>query len=108
MTLAMSGVPRADWTGASGSYPSKVISFIRVQRLVDMGCLSYLAFIRDPSVEPPPMDSVLVVQEFSDIFPSDLLGIPPYRDINFVIDLDPRSKPISNHHYHMAPAELKE
>ena len=34
-----------------------------------------LSFIRDTSVEPPSMDSVPVVQEFLDVFPSDLLGV---------------------------------
>ena len=72
------------------------------------GCLSNLAFIRDTSVEPPSMDSVPVVQEFSDVFPSDLPGVPPDRDIDFAIDLEPGTKPISIPPYRMAPAELKE
>ena len=70
--------------------------------------MSYLAFIRDTSVEPPPMDSVPVVQEFPDVFPSDLPGVPPDRDIDFAIDLEPGTKPISIPPYRMAPAELKE
>ena len=101
VTLEMHGVPRVEWKSVSGSYPSKVISFIRARRLVERGCLSYLAFIRDTSVEPPPMDSVPVVQEFLDVFPPD-------RDINFAIDLEPGTKPISIPPYRMAPAELKE
>ena len=68
VTLAIPGVQRVRWKSVSGFYPSKVISFIRAQRLVKMGCLSYLAFIRDTSVEPPPMDSVPMVQEFLDVF----------------------------------------
>ncbi|XP_069147104.1 uncharacterized protein [Solanum lycopersicum] len=62
----MPGIPRVGWKSASGSYPSKVISFIRAQKLMERGCFSYLAFIRDTSVEPPSMDSVPVVQEFLD------------------------------------------
>ena len=69
--------------------------------------MSYLAFIRDTSVEPPPMDSVPVVQDFLDVFLSDLPGVPPNRDINFAIDLEPITKPISIPPYRMAPAELK-
>ena len=75
--------------------------------MVERGCLSYLAFIRDTSVESPPTDSVPVVQEFLDVFPSDLPGVPPDRDIDFAIDLEPGGKPISIPPYHMAPAELK-
>ena len=95
VTLAMPGIPRIEWKSASGSNPSKVISFIRAQKLVERGCLSYLAFIRDTSVEPPSMDSVPVVHEFLDVFPSDLPGVPPNRDIDFAIDLEPGTKPIS-------------
>ena len=66
--------------------------------MVERGCLSYLAFIRDTSVESPPTDSVPVVQEFLDVFPSDLPGVPPDRDIDFAIDLEPDTKPISYLH----------
>ena len=75
---------------------------------MERGCLSYLAFIWDTSIEPPPMDSVLVVQEFLDVFPSDLPGVPPDRDIDFAIDLEPDTKPISIPPYRMAPTELKD
>ena len=61
MNLAMPGVQRVLWKCVSGSYPSKVISFIRAQRMVGRGCLSYLAFIRDTNIESPPMDTVPVV-----------------------------------------------
>ena len=76
--------------------------------MVERGCLSHLAFIRDTSVESPPMDFISVVQEFLDVFPSDLLGVPPDRDIDFAIDLEPGTKHISIPPYRMAPAELKE
>ena len=49
-----------------------------------------------------------MVQEFLDVFPSDLSGVSPDRDINFAIDLEPGTKPISIPPYRMAPAELKE
>ena len=38
----------------------------------------------------------------------DLLGVPPDRVINFAIDLEPGTMPISIPPYRMAPAELKE
>ena len=104
----MPGVPRVKWKSVSGSYASKVISFIRAQRLVERGCLSYLDFIRDTCVEPPLMDCVPMVQEFLDVFPSDLPGFPPDRDIDFALDLAPDTKPIYVPPYCMAPVELKE
>ena len=41
VTLAMPGILRVEWKSASGSYPSKVISFIHAQKLVERGvCLT--------------------------------------------------------------------
>ncbi|XP_049378055.1 uncharacterized protein LOC125842786 [Solanum stenotomum] len=108
LTLAIPGIPRVEWRGTSGSYPNRVISHIRAQRMMDRGCLSYLAFIRDVGAESPAMESILVVQEFPDVFPEDLPGVHPVRDIDFSIDLEPGTKPISIPPYRMAPAELKE
>ena len=66
-----------------------------------------LRFNRDTSVEPPPMDFVPIVQVFLDVFPSDLPGVFPDRDIDFAIDLDPGIRLISIPPYHMAQEELK-
>ncbi|WMV43384.1 hypothetical protein MTR67_036769 [Solanum verrucosum] len=49
-----------------------------------------------------------VVNEFPEVFPEDLPGVPPEREINFGIDLLPDTQPISIPPYRMAPAELKE
>jgi hypothetical protein len=51
---------------------------------------------------------VLVVNEFSDDFPEELLGMPPNRDIEFVIELKPSTTPIYNTPYRMATPELAE
>ena len=48
------------------------------------------------------------VQEFSDVFPEDLLGLPLDRELKFGIDFLLRSAPISIPPYRMAPTELKE
>ena len=108
VTLAMPSVLKVEWKSVSGFYPRKIVFLIRAQTLVERGCLSYLAFIRDTSVEPRPMDSIPLVKEFPDVFPSDIPGVSPDRDINFVIDLESGIKPISIPRYRMAPADLKE
>ena len=54
------------------------------------------------------LESVSIVNEFPDVFPKDLPGIPPEREIDFGIDLLPNTNPISIPPYRMAPAELKE
>jgi hypothetical protein len=49
-----------------------------------------------------------VVCEFSDVFPEDLPGLPPKRDVEFVIELKPSTAPISRRSYRMLPNELAE
>ena len=51
---------------------------------------------------------VPVVNNFSDVFPEDLPGLPPHREIVFSIEVVPRTDPISILPYIMAPTELKE
>ncbi|KAF3655409.1 putative fatty acyl-CoA reductase 2-like [Capsicum annuum] len=46
-------------------------------------------------MESPSLDSVSIVNEFLNIFPSDLPGIPPTPEIEFAIDLDLVTHPIS-------------
>src|SRR4051812_35187185 len=56
----------------------------------------------------PLLEEVKVVCEFSDIFPEELPGIPPVRAIEFVIELEPGTQPISRHLYKMCSEELIE
>ncbi|XP_028072242.1 uncharacterized protein LOC114274495 [Camellia sinensis] len=49
-----------------------------------------------------------VVCEYADVFPDELPGLPPKRDVDFTIELQPGTSPISIAPYHMAPAELQE
>jgi hypothetical protein len=49
---------------------------------------------------------VLVVNEFPDVFPEDLPGVPPNRDIEFLIELKPSTAPIYKTPFRMATPEL--
>jgi hypothetical protein len=59
-------------------------------------------------VSGPTLDQVLVVCEYPDVFPEELLGMPPDRDIEFVIYLIPGTTPIAQRPYCMNPQELQE
>ena len=48
-----------------------------------------------------------VVDEFPDVFPNDLPGMPPDRDIEFIIELLPGTAPIAKHPYRMGVKELE-
>jgi hypothetical protein len=52
--------------------------------------------------------TVQLVCEYPDVFPDDLPGMPPDRDVEFVIELQPGTAPISKRPYRMPPKELVE
>ena len=56
----------------------------------------------------PDLASIPVVCEFVDVFPEDLPGLPLDRDVEFSIELEPSTAPISPRSYRMAPKELAE
>src|SRR4051812_17196444 len=54
------------------------------------------------------IDNVPVVRDFPDVFPEELSGIPPLREVEFVIDLKPGTVPIAKRTYKMPPHHLLE
>jgi hypothetical protein len=56
----------------------------------------------------PEIQDILVVCEFLDVFPEDLPGLPPERDVEFVIELKPGTAPVFRRSYRMPPNELSE
>jgi hypothetical protein len=54
------------------------------------------------------LTSIPVVSEFSNVFLEDLPRLPPDRDVEFTIELEPGTAPISRRPYRMAPKELDE
>ncbi|KAA3470616.1 DNA/RNA polymerases superfamily protein [Gossypium australe] len=80
---------------------SNVISAISAQKYIRKGYDAYLAYVLDTK-------SVPVVCEFPDVFPEELSGLPPVREVEFSIDLVPGTTLISIVPYRMAPTELKE
>jgi hypothetical protein len=54
------------------------------------------------------LDEIPVVCEYPDVFPDELSGMPPDRDVEIVIVLQPGTAPISKWPYRMPPKELAE
>jgi hypothetical protein len=55
-----------------------------------------------------PLKKIPVVCEYADVFPDELPGMPPDRDIEFAIELQLGTTPISKRPYRMPPTELAE
>ena len=89
---------------------SKVfLTALEARKLLLQGCMGYLAHATDKRIEEKlKINDVPIVWDFLEVFLEDLLGLPPDREIEFEIDLVPRTEPILKAPYRMAPAELKE
>nr|GFB56557.1 hypothetical protein [Tanacetum cinerariifolium] len=68
----------------------------------------FLATIHDTTLDVPSIHDQPIVSEFPDVFPDELPGIPPVREVEFNIERIPGSEPISKAPYRMALIELKE
>jgi len=100
--------PTFKFKGTNTRITPKVVSMMKAKRLVQQGGWAILACAVDVRGKEETLVNVPIVNEFPDVFPDDLPGIPPSRAVDFVIELEPGTGPISKAPYRMAPAELKE
>ncbi|GJT87747.1 putative reverse transcriptase domain-containing protein [Tanacetum coccineum] len=54
------------------------------------------------------LEDIPVVREFLEVFPEDLPGLPPIRQVEFQIDLIPGATPVARAPYRLAPSEMQE
>ena len=102
------GMPEFEFVGERNVLPSCLISALTAERLMKKGCHAFLGYVRDITKEGGEIGDIPVVNEYQDVFPEELPGLPPEREVDFTIDLLPGTAPISQAPYRMAPAELKE
>ena len=87
---------------------SNVISVMQVRRLPRKGCETFLALVLDSKRGQIELENILVVKDFSDVFPEELPCIPPEREVDLSIEILSGTTPTSWAPYRMAPTELKE
>ncbi|KAB2598686.1 S ribonuclease [Pyrus ussuriensis x Pyrus communis] len=108
VTFHRPGLPVVTFVGEQSGVRYGVISALRAKKLLTKGCQGYLAHVVLDEVVTSRIEDVRVVRHFPDVFPEDLPGLPPDRDVEFTIELIPGTNPISLTPYRMAPAELRE
>ncbi|KAI3704128.1 hypothetical protein L1987_74342 [Smallanthus sonchifolius] len=85
-----------------------VISMMKAESYMTRGCEAYLAYVFDDRMKTKELKDVPVVCSFPEVFPEDLPGLPPDREIEFQIDLLPGAEPVAKAPYRLAPSEMKE
>ncbi|GJX77150.1 putative reverse transcriptase domain-containing protein [Tanacetum coccineum] len=64
--------------------------------------------LKSAKEDEPKLSDISVVREFEDVFPEDLSGLPPQRQVEFRIDLVPGVTPVAKSPYRLAPSEMQE
>ncbi|KAI3729056.1 hypothetical protein L6452_17703 [Arctium lappa] len=94
--------------GEKGKRSNSIISSLKARKFLAKGYPSYLAYVVDAKEEKKSLEDVKIVQNFLDVFPEDLPGLPPERQVEFQIDLTPGAAPIDRAPYRLAPTEMRE
>ncbi|GJZ64275.1 putative reverse transcriptase domain-containing protein [Tanacetum coccineum] len=100
--------------GSNNSHESRlnVISCTKTQKYLLKGCPIFLAHVTMKKAEDNSkekrLEDVPIVQDFPEVFPEDLSGIPPTRQVEFQIDLMHGAAPVARAPYRLAPSEMKE
>ncbi|GJT50064.1 putative reverse transcriptase domain-containing protein [Tanacetum coccineum] len=86
----------------------KVVSCMKVKKYVDRGNYLFVAQVVEKEPAERRLEDVPIICEFPDVFPEDLPGLPPSRQVEFVIELVPGAAPVARAPYRLAPSEMKE
>ena len=73
--------------GERGSEHYSMVLALIARRMMRKGCEAFLAYVIDTKKEGQNLDSLPMVNEFTDVFPENLSRLPPDREMEFSIDL---------------------
>ncbi|GKF39496.1 hypothetical protein Tco_0119557 [Tanacetum coccineum] len=80
-----------------------IISCTKMQKYIEKGFPIFLAHVTTKEVEDKSekkrLENVPIVQDFPELFPEDLPGLPPTRQVEFQIDLVPGAAPVARAPY---------
>ncbi|GKC65543.1 putative reverse transcriptase domain-containing protein, partial [Tanacetum coccineum] len=89
-----------------------IISYTKTQEYMLKGCPVFLENVTTKETEDKSekkrLEDVSIVRDFPDVFPEDLLGLPPTRQVEFQINLIPGAALVARAPYRLAPSEMKE
>ncbi|GKD91735.1 putative reverse transcriptase domain-containing protein, partial [Tanacetum coccineum] len=89
-----------------------IISCTKTQKYLLEGCPIFLVQVTmkktEDKLKKKQLEEVPIVQDFPEVFPEDLPGIPLTRQVEFQIDLIPGAALVARAPYRLAPSEMKE
>ncbi|KAD2805301.1 hypothetical protein E3N88_38678 [Mikania micrantha] len=94
--------------GERASRKLGIISCMQTQKCLRKGCLAFLANVIKNYFSQKRIEDIPVVKDFPEVFPEDISGLPPVRQVEFRIDLIPGATPVAKAPYRLAPSEMQE
>ncbi|GJS42294.1 putative reverse transcriptase domain-containing protein [Tanacetum coccineum] len=85
-----------------------LISCIKTERYISRGCQVFIAQVMEKKSDDKRLEDIPVVRELPEVFPEDLPGLPPVRQVEFRIDLIPGAALVAHAPYRLAPSEMQE
>ncbi|GJX98114.1 putative reverse transcriptase domain-containing protein [Tanacetum coccineum] len=89
-----------------------IISCTKTHKYLLKGHNVFLAHVTTKEAEDKSgekrLEDVPIVRDFPEVFPEDLPGLPPTRQVEFQINLMPGAAPVARAPYRLAPSEMKE
>nr|GEY14483.1 putative reverse transcriptase domain-containing protein [Tanacetum cinerariifolium] len=96
-------IPIEDETLIIRGYQSRtrlsLISCIKTKRYISKGCQVFITQVMEEKSDEKRLENIPVVREFLAIFPKELPGLPPVRQVEFQIDLIPEATPVARAPY---------
>ncbi|GKF61259.1 hypothetical protein Tco_0181313, partial [Tanacetum coccineum] len=103
-----------DWLASNRGNETQlnIISCTKTQKYMQRRCQAFLAYVttketKDKS-EKKRLEDVPIVRDFPEVFPEDLLGLPPTRQVEFRIDLVPGVAHVARAPYRLTPSKMKD
>ncbi|KAD6453304.1 hypothetical protein E3N88_08009 [Mikania micrantha] len=94
--------------GERRGVPLNIMSCMKANKYLQKGYTAILALIAEQPKKERKIEDIAVVRDFPEVFPEDLPGLPPKRQVEFQIDLIPGAAPIAKAPYRLAPTEMQE
>ncbi|GJT96442.1 hypothetical protein Tco_1091960 [Tanacetum coccineum] len=86
----------------------KVISCIKVRMYVERGCHLFLAHVMEKKSRETRLEDMPIIHDFPEVFPEELPGLSPPRQVEFLIDLVPGAAHVARAPYRLASSEMRE
>lgn len=78
---------------------TKLVDSVKLNSMVQKGYSVYLCTVQNTKKEGPSLDEIPIANQYPDVFPDEISGMPPPREIEFTIELVPGTEPISKPPY---------